>query len=73
MQERTCCSDVVGVTDEFGHEGTPEETFEMKKSLLATVAAVALIAGAGFASAEGAKEQSGKEQSGMKAGDVGQE
>ena len=29
----------------------------MKKSLLATVAAVALIAGAGFASAEGAKDQ----------------
>jgi hypothetical protein len=47
------------MTDEFGHEGSPEETFEMKKSLLATVAAVSLIAGAGFASAEGAKDQPG--------------
>ena len=38
----------------------------MKKSLLATVAAVSLIAGAGFASAEGAKDQPG-----MKGGAAG--
>jgi hypothetical protein len=38
----------------------------MKKSLLATVAAISLIAGAGFASAEGAKDQPG-----MKGGAAG--
>ncbi len=36
----------------------------MKKSLLATAAAMALIAGAGFASAEGAKEQPGMKSGG---------
>jgi hypothetical protein len=55
--ELNVAADVACLTDEFGHEGSPEETFEMKKSLLATVAAVSLIAGAGFASAEGAKDQ----------------
>ena len=52
-------SNVASMTDELGHEGSPEGDVGMKKSLLATVAAIALIAGTGFASAEGVKEQPG--------------
>ena len=57
------CTRRCPVTDEFGHEGITRGDVGMKKSLLATVAAAALIAGTGLASAEGAKEQPG-----MKAG-----
>jgi hypothetical protein len=64
-----CHSDVANLTEEFGHEGISEEISEMKKSLLATVAAVALIAGAGMASAaEGAKDQLKAGQTEMKKG-----
>jgi hypothetical protein len=62
--EQIVARNVAYPTDEFGHEGSPRGDVEMKKSLMATVAAVALIAGASMASAaEGAKDQPG-----MKAG-----
>jgi hypothetical protein len=58
---------VFNLTDEIGHEGNQRRDVGMKKSLLATVAAMVLIAGAGFASAEGAKEQSGMKSGGAAA------
>jgi hypothetical protein len=52
--------DVGFLTDRIGHEGSPEETFKMKKSLLATVAALALMTATGMASAaEGTRDHGG--------------
>jgi hypothetical protein len=52
--------DVGFLSDPIGHEGLPEETFKMKKSLLATVAALALMTATGTASAaEGARDHGG--------------
>jgi hypothetical protein len=57
--EQTAFYNVANLTDGIGHEGPPEET-EMKKSLLATVAAVALFAATGMAAAaEGGRDHGG--------------
>jgi len=63
--------DVASLTEKFGHEGTSRGDVKMKKSLLATVATVALIAGTSLVSAQSANQQAARDRLHRQAGRAG--